>query len=455
MFKLSTFQIAILAFFGAIGVSGVLIFALFTGGGNSSTVGPVVIWGTFDEAPIQSMLRDATDNDPSFSEVQYVRVDPDLYETKLKDALASGKGPDLFIMRSDQAIRYADYAKPIAYTQLSSSQFQETFVDATAPYLGKEGVLAIPILADPLVLFWNKDALASAAIGAPPRYWEEIPAMVSQLVQKNEAGTVEKAGIALGNFDNIPAAKDIIATLILQAGAKIMAYDASGALKSAIVAQGGTQKAVAAVNFYTEFADPSKSDYSWSRAFKDALSTFASGDVALYIGHASDFKTIQARNPNLNFSVARLPQVRLADYALDTATVHALAVTRTSKNIRGATTIAWLLGAKTDRILSLANAFGMTSALRRVVAPPKKPNTSADSETNGETSALKALVGNTPSSQESLLNYSTTISKPWYDPDPTKTNAIFRDMIESTVSGAVQASAAVQKADKQLNEIIN
>lgn len=448
--KLSTFQITLLAVFGSLGVAGIMIFALFTASSNSNSIGQIVIWGTLDEASMRLALRNAADVDARFGEVTYVHIDPTQYDASLKTALASGRGPDIFIMQDDHAYRDVNYALSIPYENFPQSQFQSTFLDAATPFLGPNGVVGIPILVDPLVLFWNKDALATAGIPSPPKYWNEVPEMVEKLVKKEESGTVQKGGIALGTFDNISSAKDILVTLILQAGGSITGLDSNGILRSFIASQGGNTIAVTSLGFYTEFANPAQSDYSWSRAFKDAQSSFAAADVAMYVGHASEYASIAAKNPNLNFSIAALPQVKSSTYAINTSDVYAFAIARNSPNPTGALTVAYLLAAP-DFISPVAKSLGMTSALRRVVAANAAPVAATD-----ETSAaLQNLVHNAPKTAETLLDYQANISKAWIDPDPDKTDQFFRDMIERTVSGEFKLSEAVERVDKQISSILS
>jgi ABC-type glycerol-3-phosphate transport system substrate-binding protein len=448
--RLSTFQITLLAIFGSLGIAGVLIFALITASGSANAIGPVVIWGTIDGTALNQALRDAADNDSRFSQVTYLKVDPTQFDANLKTALASGKGPDLFLMTDDHAYRDASYALHIPYAQFPQSQFQSTFLDTATPFLAADGIVGVPVLVDPLVLFWNKDALATAGIAAPPQYWDQVPGMVESLVKKNDSGTVQKAGIAFGSFDNIGSAKDIIATLILQAGGGITGLDSEGVLRSQLASQGGSTAAVTALDFFTEFADPSQPDYSWSRAFQDAQASFAAADVAMYVGHASEYASIAATNPNLNFAMAPLPQIRSAQYTVDTSHVYALAIARNSQNARGALTVAYLM-AGPDFVAPVAKSLGMASALRRVVTPNSAPAQASDQTS----AALQNLVSNSQKTPETLLDFEANISKPWVDPDPDKTSQLFRDMINDTVSGSLKSVDAVQRADKTLGTILN
>jgi len=346
---LSVFQTVLLAIFGALAVSGVLIFALVVGGGGGNTIGPITIWGTLEESAFRAVIRQLAEEDERLAQVSYVEKDAEGYVALLTEALAENTGPDLFLLRQDYAVRDAGKVFPIPFDSFSETQFRNTFIEAADPYLSPNGVLAIPILADPLVLYWNRDMFSSAGYANPPRYWDELDGMSQNITKKNDAGQILKSTVSFGEYRNVNNAKDILATLILQAGSPITAKDSTGQLVSALQpgSGGGAQATEAALRFYTEFADPSKARYSWSRALPESRSAFASGDLALYIGFASEKPIIARMNPNLNFAAAPLPQARSADHAINTARVYALATSKTAQNPSGAFLIASLL-ASTD-----------------------------------------------------------------------------------------------------------
>jgi hypothetical protein len=93
----------------------------------------------------------------------------------------------------------------------------------------------------------------------------------------------------------------------------------------------------------------------------------------------------------------------------------------------------------------------MTSALRRVLQANAQAQATPQTEAGA---ALQQLVTNAPKTTDSLLDYEANISRAWIDPDPAETDGLFRDMIENTVSGALKAAEAVQRADKQLGVIL-
>jgi ABC-type glycerol-3-phosphate transport system substrate-binding protein len=329
--KSSPFQIVLLAVFGALGVAAVMVFAIIVSGNSGGGVGQVTIWGTFDESRVTAVLRAASEADERLNNVTYVRKDPRTYQTDLVNAMASGSGPDLYFMTDDRAIADAAKTMHIPFSSLSQTQFQTTFLDAAAPFVGSDGIIAVPLTADPLVLFWNKDLLAAAGFTAPPRYWDEFLGVAQKLTERTDSGVITKSGVALGQYDNIADAQDILTALVIQAGGAITGRDATGKLYSALSPQQGSvgQPSLSALRYYVSFADPSQDNYSWNKSLPEARIAFAQGSAALYIGHASESALITQTNPNLSFALAPLPQLRGAKVR-NVATVYGLAIPRTA-----------------------------------------------------------------------------------------------------------------------------
>lgn len=430
--KISTFQLILLTVFGAIGVAGILVFALATAGGGGGGVSPVTIWGTFDQTTIKEILRTAAEQDSRLSQVTYVQKNPATFEQDLANALASGNGPDLFILRGDEALYDEAKVYAIPYSSLSESQFQSTFVDAGDVYLTQNGVLGIPLFVDPLVLYWNSDDLATAGLAQPPQYWDQLPTMVPQLVQRDNAGNLQREAIALGTFQNISAAKDILSMLIEQAGGQIVSLNSSGQYIPGLAQGGGaSQSALSALQFYTEFANPSQTDYTWNDAQTPAEQEFAAGTLGMYLGYASEQSQIIASNPNLNFSAAPVPQVRSDTNSIDAGKVYAIAVARNTSNISSALTVAYLIAsAPVDQALSLG--LGLAPARRDVIA--------ASTSTVADTKLFEQMA---------------LITRTWADPDPSQTGPIFQAMIEDTDSGSLKPSDAVGRASQQINNLLS
>lgn len=430
MKKSSTFQFIVLGIFGTLAVAGVLVFALAVSKNTAAQIGSVTVWGTLDQGAWSTVLRQIGEDNPALSQVTYVQKDPATYEKELTAALAAGQGPDLFIMRGDAVMRDIGKAFPIPYDVISQDQYRQLFIDATNVYLTQGGITAMPILVDPLVLYWNRDMLADAGYPAPPVLWLDVSPLVRKTTRRDDAGTILKSGIAFGEYRNVNDAKDIVALLIMQAGGLLTAHDSQGNLVPALSSRvGGASKAgESALAFYTQFANPARDDYSWNRSLPDAQDAFAAGDVALYVGFASERAVIARKNPNLNFAIAPIPQLSKDMNAITTARTYALATSRTGARPTTAASVAYTLSGAVPSS-ALSSALGIPSALRSLLAVPA-------------------------TSTSYMVNNQAIIARTWVDPEPSETGDIFRAMIEDTVSGAVTASEAVQRADQQLGRII-
>lgn len=431
MKNLSVFQIILLSVFGALAISGMLIFALFVGAGAGNTIGPITIWGTLEQSAFAVVLRQATENDGRLSQVTYVQKDPATFETDLTEALASGTGPDLFLLRQDYAMRDKGKVVPVPYSFLSESKFKDTFVEAANPYLVPEGVLGIPLFVDPLILYWNRDILAGAGFAEPPEYWEDVPDFAKKVTKKDDSGTILRSAVSFGEYANVDHAKDIITLLIQQAGGSITQLDSTGRIVPALslrVAGSPSQAAESALRFYTEFADPSKLHYSWNRSLPSSRAEFTSGDLALYLGYGSEATPLVRGNPNLNFAGAAVPQSRIGKRSTNAARVYALAVSRASRNPQGSMTVAALM-AETAISRALSVALGIPSARRDVLS--------------------ETLEG-----ENVLFEGQALIARSWIDPDPQKTNGVFRGMIESVTTGSARLTEAVGRANQELAQAI-
>ncbi len=430
--RISTFQIILLCVFGALGVAGILIFALATASGSGSGVAPVTLWGTFDANAVKEVLRTAAEQDTRLAQVTYIQKDPATYEQYLANALASGNGPDLFIMPGDETIYDQAKTYPISYSSIPQSQFESTFVGAGNVYLTSNGVVALPLLVDPLVLYWNQSMFATAGIAQQPLYWNQIPVMAQTLTKRDNAGTLQQEAIALGTYQNISGAKDIVSMLTEQAGGQIVSVNGAGQYEPALAQGGGaSQAALGALSFYTEFANPSQSDYSWNDAQPDAVQAFAGGNLAMYVGYASEDPQIVAANPNLDFLASPIPQINSTSKAVDAGHIYGVAVSRQSPNLQSALTVASLLvSASVDEALSQALAL----------APARRDAIQSSTSTAGFTQ---------------LFGKMALITETWADPDPAQTGQIFQAMIDDTDSGAMSASDAIGRANQQIGNLLS
>jgi ABC-type glycerol-3-phosphate transport system substrate-binding protein len=319
----------------------------------------------------------------------------------------------------------------IPFDKFSEQDFRTTFADAAAPFLTPYGSLGVPFVIDPIVLYWNRDILNSAGFAQAPTYWDEVQTMAQSISTRTETGTITRSAVPFGQYRNVNNAKLILSLLVMQAGGSITERDVEGTLQAALTPTDGTvsQSSLAALRFYTEFADPAKQAYSWNASLPEARKAFIAQDLALYYGLASERPFIAQANPNLKFSIASTTQRRASRTAINAGYVYAFAFPITGKNRTGALAAAQMLTSAENAKL-FSEAFGMPSAVRSV---------------------LDAKFG----TDMDFLNKQAIMVRSWYDPDPAQTGEIFRDMIEETVSGSLLLGEAVNRAHQQLAALLD
>src|SRR5205814_6531378 len=132
------------------------------------------------------------------------------YETALLNALAEDRGPDIMSIHNDWTRGYQNKLVPlpdtytIPFTTIEGSikkekittlktiqgltvrQLKNQFVDvvaddvimaeagATAGQTGKDRIYALPLSADNMVLFYNKNLLNAAGIAESPKFWTDF-----------------------------------------------------------------------------------------------------------------------------------------------------------------------------------------------------------------------------------------------------------------------------------------
>ncbi|HEY4526497.1 MAG TPA: extracellular solute-binding protein [Candidatus Paceibacterota bacterium] len=439
--KTSIFQILLLAVFGAFAAAGVLVFALAVGGGDEeASIGDVVVWGTLDQSIFNDALDQASQANRALAGVRYEQKEAGLFDQELANALAEQRGPDLYIITTDQALINQAKVSLTPYENISQTQFKNAFVDAANPFLGKNGIIAIPFITDPLVLYANRDLLVTGGYPNPPKYWDEVQKMSETLKLMDSNGSISIASIALGTYRNIENAKAIISALIMQktntqgiTQETIVGHGTDNELRSLLANSYGRNRAPAleALDFYTEFANPAEADYTWNGSFSSARQAFTQGRLVMYIGFASEEPLIRNMNPNLNYVVTALPQSRGNTLAITFGRTYGFAIPLTSNNPLGASMAADLLVSATSSA-AFARHFAVASALRDALSGPSSAPVSPDRE---------------------FTDKQVLISRNWIDPNPSATDEIFRDMIETSVSGAATLSDALSRADQKLQHL--
>ncbi len=412
-------------------VVGGILFATYRNKDTALTNIEITLWGTLPNDSFNAFVsRYFNDRDLKYT-VNYIQKDANIFDQQLVEALASGVGPDAILLPENLIVRYLNKIYPIPYTVLPELTFKNTFVEEGELYLNNNGVMALPFSIDPLVMYWNRDIFNNAGITQPPANWADIYNLVLKTTQKDAAKNIIRGAVALGEFRNVNNAKEILSALFIQAGNPIISYDLDGTLISNLKDDSGVDDstAVLALKFFTNFSNPSRAEYTWNRSLPNSLTMFTNGDLAVYLGFASEFMIIKAKNPNLNFTVAPLPQVASAKIKSTFGHMYGLAIMKNSKNPAGAYTVLTTL-TSAEAVPFWKDIFNIPSARRDILQQV-------------EQSAIKTVFNN-----------SAIMAKGWLDPNSQASNVIFQDMVELYTTGRASVEEAVISASDKLDLLL-
>jgi len=427
---MTKFQLVLTGIFGAFLIVGVIIFSSYRG--NSGDTISVVIWGTIPQTTFFDVIKETSLHQSKEFNLQYVQKTEAEFDADFIEALASGNGPDVFMLGSEKILKHRNKTFAIPYDIFTARQFKDSFIEGAEIYMAPEGVLALPVSVNPLVMYWNRTIFTAVKITEPPKYWDEFYNLANQISKKDGALNISRSAVAFGEFGNITHAKEIIINLAMQAGTPITKWDENNSKVVNVFADSfnkSTIPAEAAVNFYTEFSNPAKPSYSWNRSLNNSTNYFLGGDLALYFGFANEISNLQIKNPNLNFDVASVPISREGGVNVSYAKFNAFAITKASKNLNAAFTVISILSG-----VEGSNAFSKVLRL-----PP----------------ARRDLLGKKPvNSYESVFYDSAIRAKAWLDPSKEESDVVFRSMIESITSGRARTGEAVNRASRELSSLL-
>ncbi len=428
---MSKFQIIITGAFVVFIIAGVVAFATFKGGGGQEELPQISIWGTFSQPVFEEYVSKINNSAPQQLKIAYTQISEDNFDSTFIEALARGQGPDAILIPQDLIHRHEDKIIPVPYTALPQRDFQNTFIQQAELYLGANGVMAMPFVVDPLVMYWNRDSFTNVGLANPPRFWDEFNTVNTKLTQKDVNSNVRKSAIALGEFNNILHAREILGTIFLQSGNPVTYRDTNGTISSALGsrAYSGLDTSVPALNFFTQFSNPSSPNYSWNRSLPNTKSAFLSGALATYFGFASELKDIRQKNPNLDFDVAPLPQARGGANRITYGSMYGFSIVRSARDVNSTFTIL--------------SALLSTTALSDMVTMSYLPPVRRD-----------MISGGSIDPYLSIFYDSALISRGWLDSNKTESNRIFQNIVESVTSGKENIRDALQGGSDEFDLLL-
>jgi ABC-type glycerol-3-phosphate transport system substrate-binding protein len=433
---MSKFQAILTAIFIVFAIIGVGLFATYKGDSLKTELPTISVWGTFPSRVFIDYVGKINATRSVQLKVDYTEIPESNFDKVFIEALARGQGPDVILVSQDLVSRYADKITVIPPTAITERDFKNNFIQQAELYLVPGGTIALPFVIDPIVMYWNRDSFVNAGIPTYPKYWDEFNNLNSKLTIKDVNSNVRRSAIAMGEFTNILHAREILGTLFLQSGNPIT-YKSDNttngqiALASALGTRGfdGTRTSKSALDFFTQFSNPTDPNYSWNRSMANSKSSFLSGNLATYFGFASEISDLRNKNSNLNFDIAPIPQARGAKNRATYGSMYGFSIVRSSKDPASAFTVISSLTAS-DALVEMVNISYL---------PPVK---------------VDIISYGTTDPYLSIFYDSAIISKGWLDTNKADSTKLFKDIVESVTSGKKSVMQALQEGSDEYDILL-
>jgi len=264
----------------------------------------LVYWGLWEDPNvIQPIISDFMKQNPNIK-VSFVQQDIEQYRERIRARIENGTGPDVFWFHNTWWDMLSDVLAPLPSDVITKNDFEKLYYKVSHKDLIKNGAIyGIPLEIDTLSLYVNIDLFNVNGASAPTN-WIEFADIARQLTVKDTDGNIKTAGAAVGTFDNVTHAGDLISLFFVQNGSNL--YDLSST----------SQQSSDALRFYTSFA---LDDKVWDSTLDESVVSFAKGKVAMYFGYFRDYFAIKEANPDINLEihpVLHLPEqdITIASY---------------------------------------------------------------------------------------------------------------------------------------------
>lgn len=405
-----------------------VLFGVFPGLKPSRPPGAVLeFWGMQDdEEDWRDILSKFHSVYPHLT-VQYQRLDEKSYEETLVNSLAAGRGPDVFVLKNSWIVKHRDklFPFPADSFDFSVRDFSQTFVDAASEDLisANGEIVGFPIFIDTLALFYNRDIFNSSGVAQPPRSWDEVSQVSRSLTKKTAVGDITKSGLALGAAQNIEHFFEILSSLFMQNGNRIIDH------RTNALDLGG--KTSEALTFYASFTNFSSQNFSWTIRMPDSFDALAAEQSSMVFGFSRDLARLRAKNPHLNFAVAPFPQTKGSGSSVVYADYFFPTVSKFSKSPEAAWQFVSYIASR-----DIAESY---------LAKTARPAARRDLISAGPPPALPEL---------DVFYRQSLIARSWAVPDYEASRRLFKDAIEAVSNKTVDSADAVNKLREQLRLLL-
>lgn len=261
-------------------------------------------WGLWEQEQVmQGVIQDFQRQNPKIK-VKYEKQDVKQYRDKLQTRIPGGTGPDIFRFHNSWLPMFSSMLVPLPSDVITKEEFGKIYYPVSQNDLVKNGAIyGLPTGFDTISLFVNTEILQSAGLTVPTTWDEFVKAAEGMTVaDPNDSEKIKTAGAALGTYDNITHAPDIVSLFLVQNNTNMTDMSKTA------------QNAADALTFYTCFAKANEPKCLntikiWDDTLDPSQLAFAKGNVAMYFGYSWDIFAILAINHELQFEVHPVPHL--------------------------------------------------------------------------------------------------------------------------------------------------
>ena len=200
--KLRPFELALVAVFGTLFFLALILLRTYTPSADpnvSSLEAGVSIWGTVPEVAFTELLKQISETDPSYKKVSYRYIAPDKFDDVLINALADQKAPDLLFLAHESLVEHRNRLQAINYDTFPMRDFRSLYIDGAEIFALSDGIYALPVAVDPLVMYWNRDMFADNGLLKAPTTWEEVVnQVVPTFTETDNNRNITRSALAMG-----------------------------------------------------------------------------------------------------------------------------------------------------------------------------------------------------------------------------------------------------------------
>ena len=163
---MSNFKIILTGIFIFCIIIGLGLFAL-SKGNSSGQKANLVMWGSIPYEVFETAYKNSSLFSNKQIKISYVKKDSNTFDADFVEALASGVGPDIIISRDDSIYKEQNKLFIIPYKNYTERDFKDRFIEGGELFLSSEGIISLPFIVDPLVMYWNRDMFSTTLFQNP------------------------------------------------------------------------------------------------------------------------------------------------------------------------------------------------------------------------------------------------------------------------------------------------